>query len=200
MGQFSVGVNTWASASESLPIFASPLAKNIVYLELCSYYPDSRDFDIHMEEDTVFWLRGTELIAVGYIDEILYPDILVTDTGLIVPVVVTPDWRWQKPIDVMGTFDDDDHDDDDFVEMQDFLARADKEHAQDQTQRELIQDEPAMRPLPKIAIELESSLGNQFREVSDYEHHKARVLAFTEVPKRLRENLRAWNLQMPEKA
>jgi hypothetical protein len=189
---------SWAIASESLPIFASPLAKNIVYLELCSFSPDCRDFDIHMEEDAVYWLNGTELISAGYIDEILYRDIIVTSTGLIVPVVVIPDSRWPKPVDLMGSFDED-HDDD-FVEMQNFLARANKEHTRDQTQLELIQDVPAMRPVPKIAIALESSLGNQFRDAADCAHHEARVLAFTEVPKRLRENLRAWNVQMPSQA
>ena len=188
---------SWAIAGESFPIFASPLAKIIVYLELFSFSPDCRDFDIHMEEDAVYWLSGTELIAAGYIDEILYRDIIVTTTGLIVPVVVIPDWRWPKPVDLMGSFEDGDHDDDDFVEMQDFLARVNNEHALDATQLELIQDVPAMRPVPKIALELESSLGNKFRDAADCEHHKARVLAFTEVPKRLRENLRAWNVQMP---
>jgi len=54
--------------------------------------------------------------------------------------------------------------------MQNFVARANEEHTQDQTQLEMIQDMPGMWPVPKIAITLESSLGNQFRGAADIEH------------------------------
>lgn len=183
------GFQSWAIVDASETVFASPLSKIVVYLELRC--PKGSNFDVFMHLDApVFWLDGTEIVATGDIDHIFYQDVIVTNNSLIVPVVVTRDWRWLKRVDAMEFLPNECGED-----LAIFLVEARRINARETAQLELIQDDQGTRQFPKIAVEMAGELGLELREAAAHQYFERCRQAQNRIPDQRRKNLRVWTGQ-----
>lgn len=71
------------------PIFTFPLDRTIVHLFLPFSYHDDHIAECTLN-DEIYWINGDQVIAAGVIDRVLQLDVITTNQGLIVPVVVMP--------------------------------------------------------------------------------------------------------------
>ena len=71
------------------PIFVSPLDRTVVHLLLPFSYHDEQVAECTLN-DEIYWINGGHVIAAGVIDRVLQLDVIITNHGLIVPVVVKP--------------------------------------------------------------------------------------------------------------
>ena len=179
----------WAVVNATDGVFDSPFSKVVVYLELRDLTGDYHELCMQLDAP-VFWLRGTELLATGDIEHIFLEDVIVTESSVIVPVLVTRDWRSPKRVDAMKSLNAEYCD-----QLVEFLVEANRVNARDTAQLELLTDVQKTRPFPAIAVEMEGSLGLEVREAGGYQYFKKKWKSQERICSQRRQNIRAWNGQ-----
>lgn len=91
------------------PIFTFPLDRTIVHLFLPFSYHDDHIAECTLN-DEIYWINGDQVIAAGVIDRVLQLDVITTNHGLIVPVVVKPFVYRFKPFSLEDAIEGDHQD------------------------------------------------------------------------------------------